>query len=142
MQRLKRTHIQETFAERIRHSKSQPSLLPDVDSTLRKIGHWKHIFATDFTSAYYQIPLANESMKYCGVTTPFRGVHVYARNYKTGVGVCAFINNKFKCEELDGLLYISENEFNPTMVKDSSSELSIIHQLYSLPDKRCPIVML
>ena len=41
---------------------------------------WKHIAATDLTSAFYQIPLASESMRYCGVATPFRGVRVYARS--------------------------------------------------------------
>ena len=34
---------------------------------------------SDLTSAFYQIPLAKESMKFCGVATPFRGVRVYAR---------------------------------------------------------------
>ena len=34
----------------------------------------------DLTSAFYQIPLSRNSMKYCGVATPFRGVRVYARS--------------------------------------------------------------
>ncbi|XP_064646257.1 uncharacterized protein LOC135499442 [Lineus longissimus] len=34
----------------------------------------------DLTSAFYQIPLSQESMKYCGVCTPFRGVRVYTRS--------------------------------------------------------------
>ena len=59
---------------------AQPSLMPDVDSTLRLIAQWKHIIATDLTSAFYQIPLPRGSMKYCGVATPFRGVRVYARS--------------------------------------------------------------
>ena len=32
---------------------------------------------SDLTSAFYQIPLAKDSLKYCGVVTPFRGVRVY-----------------------------------------------------------------
>ncbi|KAK3714880.1 hypothetical protein QZH41_001881 [Actinostola sp. cb2023] len=68
------------FADVGRYSKPQPSLMPDVDSTLRHIAQWKHIVATDLTSAFYQIPLARDSMKYCGVATPFRGVRVYARS--------------------------------------------------------------
>ena len=68
------------FADVGRYSKPQPSLMPDVDSTLRLIGQWKHIVATDLTSAFYQIPLSRDSMKYCGVATPFRGVRVYARS--------------------------------------------------------------
>ena len=68
------------FADVGRYSKPQPSLMPDVDSTLRLIAQWKHIAATDLTSAFYQIPLSRDSMKYCGVATPFRGVRVYARS--------------------------------------------------------------
>ena len=68
------------FADVGRYSKPQPALLPDVDSTLRLVAQWKHIIATDLTSAFYQIPLARESMKYCGVATPFKGVRVYARS--------------------------------------------------------------
>ncbi|XP_078384150.1 LOW QUALITY PROTEIN: uncharacterized protein LOC144666624 [Oculina patagonica] len=68
------------FADVGRYSKPQPSLLPDVDSTLRCIAQWKHIIVSDLTSAFYQIPLARQSMKYCGVATPFRGVRVYARS--------------------------------------------------------------
>ena len=68
------------FAEVGRYSKPQPSLMPDVDSTLRTIACWKHIIVSDLTSAFYQIPLSKESMKYCGVVTPFRGVRVYTRS--------------------------------------------------------------
>ena len=68
------------FADVGRYSKPQPSLLPDVDSTLRHIAQWKHIVKTDLTSAFYQKPLAQESMKYCGVATPFKGVRVYKRS--------------------------------------------------------------
>ena len=67
------------FTDVGRYSKPQPSLMPDVDSTLRQIAQWKHIIVTDLTSAFYQIPLAKESMKYCGVATPYRGVRVYTR---------------------------------------------------------------
>jgi len=60
--------------------KPQPSLLPDVDSILRQIGQWKYIITTDLPSAFYQIPLDKNSMKYCGVATPFHGIRVYARS--------------------------------------------------------------
>ena len=33
--------------------------------------------SSDITSVFYHIPLAKESMEYCGVATPFRGVRVY-----------------------------------------------------------------
>ena len=68
------------FADVGRYSKPQPSLMPDIDSTSRLIAQWKHIISTDLTSAFYQIPLSRDSMKYCGVATPFRGVRVYARS--------------------------------------------------------------
>lgn len=68
------------FSDVGRYSKPQPSLLPDVDSTLRLIGSWKYIIVSDLSSAFYQIPLARESMKFCGVATPFKGVRVYTRS--------------------------------------------------------------
>ena len=68
------------FADAGRYSKPQPSLMHHVDSTLRQIAQWRHIMTTDLTSAFYQIPLARETVKYCGVATPFRGVRVYARS--------------------------------------------------------------
>ena len=67
------------FADVGRYSKPQPSLLPDVNSTLRSIARWKYIIKSDLTSAFYQIPLSTGSMKYCGVVTPFKGVRVYSR---------------------------------------------------------------
>ena len=40
------------FAEVGRYSKSQPSLMPDVDSTLRSIARWKYLITSDLTSAF------------------------------------------------------------------------------------------
>ena len=74
------THFITAFAKDRRYAKSQPSLMPNVDSTLCHIAQWKYIIHTDFTSAFCQIPLAKASMKYCGVLTPFKGVRVYARS--------------------------------------------------------------
>ena len=68
------------FADVGRYSKPQPSLMPNVDSVIRHIGQWRYIIATDLTNAFYQIPLSKESMKYCGVATPFKGIRVYARS--------------------------------------------------------------
>lgn len=68
------------FANVGRYSKPQPSLMPDIDSTLRTIAPWKYIIKTDLSHAFYQIPLAKESRKYCGVATPFRGISVYCRS--------------------------------------------------------------
>ena len=67
------------FTEVGGYSKPQPSIKPDVNSTLRSIACWKYIVVSDLTSAFYQIPLAEDSLKYCGVITPFRGVRAYTR---------------------------------------------------------------
>ena len=67
------------FTDVGRYSKPQPSLMPDVDSTLLNIARWKFIVVSDLSKAFYQIPLSRSSMKYCGVVTPFKGVRVYTR---------------------------------------------------------------
>ena len=51
----------------------------NVDSTLRKISQWRWLIKADLTSAFHKIPLAKDSMKWCGVVTPFRGMRVYTR---------------------------------------------------------------
>lgn len=68
------------FADVARYSKPQPSLMSDVDSTLRTIAPWRYMIKTDLTRAFYQIPLSKSSLKYCGVATPFRGIRVYTRS--------------------------------------------------------------
>ena len=65
------------FTDVGRYSKPQPSLMPDVDSTLlRLLAGGTSLFPTCL-KAFYQIPLARRSMKYCGVVTPFKGLRVY-----------------------------------------------------------------
>ena len=54
--------------------------MPNVDCVLREIGKWKYIVITDLLKSFYQIPLADSYMKYCGVATPFKGIHVYTRS--------------------------------------------------------------
>ncbi len=49
------------------------ALLPDVESTLQQIGQWRYLVATDLSSAFHQIPLSKDSLKFCGVATPFTG---------------------------------------------------------------------
>jgi len=67
------------FGEVGKYCKPQPTLLPTIDSTLRTIANWKFLISTDLKSAYYQIPLSIDSMKYCGTATPFKGTRVYTR---------------------------------------------------------------
>ena len=70
------TRLVTAFADVGRYSKPQPSLMPDVDSTLRHISQWKYIIKSDLTSAFYQIPLSRDSLKYCDIATPFKGIRV------------------------------------------------------------------
>ena len=65
------------FGEIARYAKPQPSLLPDMNSVLRWLAQWKFIICTDLCKAYYQVPLDPKSMKYCGVSTPYKGTLVY-----------------------------------------------------------------
>ena len=60
------------FADVARYSTPQPSLMPDVNTTLRTIRTpWRYLIKTNLTQAFYQIPLSQSSLKYCGVATPF-----------------------------------------------------------------------
>ena len=69
-----------SFGEVGHYSKPQPSLMPNVDDTLRAIARWKFVIVSDLLQSFYQIPLAHSSMKYCGVSTPFKGIRVYTRS--------------------------------------------------------------
>lgn len=68
-----------SFGEVGKYSKPQPALMSNVDNTLRRLGQWRYIIQADLSQAFYQIPIARQSMKYCGVCTPFKGVRVYQR---------------------------------------------------------------
>ena len=67
------------FTDVGRNGKAQPSLMPDVDSTLRQIACWRYIIVSDLSQSFYQIPLCKNCLKYCGVAIPFKGVRVYTR---------------------------------------------------------------
>ena len=68
-----------SFGEVGQFSRPQPSLMPNVNDTIRDIGRWKYLIKTDLQKAYYQIPLSKSSMRFCGTATPFKGVRVYTR---------------------------------------------------------------
>ena len=76
-----------------------PSLMPDVDSVLRRIAAWKYIITTDLTEAYFQIPLKKSSMKYCGIVSPFKGLLVYC------VGCMGLPGVEVALEELTCLIF-------------------------------------
>ena len=69
-----------SFGEVARYCKPAPSLMPNVDSTLRVIGQWRYLIKTDLAKAYYQIPLDKASQRFCGVVTSFKGMRVYLRS--------------------------------------------------------------
>ena len=62
------------------YSKPQPALMPNVNSVLRHIGSYKYVITTDLSDAYFQNILSKDSMRYCGIATPFKGVRVYGRS--------------------------------------------------------------
>ena len=59
------------------YCRPSPSLMPDVETTLRRIASFKYLIKTDMTQAYHQIKMKKESKKFCGVHTPFKGLLVY-----------------------------------------------------------------
>ena len=73
------TRLVTDFGDVGRYSKPQPSLLSDTDTILRSIARWKYLIKTDLTQSFYQIPLSHSSMKFCGITTPYKGIRLYTR---------------------------------------------------------------
>ena len=69
-----------SFGEVASYSKPQPSLMPNVDNVLRDLARWQYIIISDLHHAFYQVPLAHSSMKYCGVATPYKGIRIYTRS--------------------------------------------------------------
>ena len=67
------------FSEIGEYSKPQPSVMPNVEATLRTIGRWRYIIKTDLKQAYFQIPLSKDSKRYAGTASPFKGVRVFNR---------------------------------------------------------------
>lgn len=57
-----------------------PTITTDVEDVLRQVGQWRYLIKTDLKSAYYQIPLDRDSMKYVGINTPYKGTYVYQRS--------------------------------------------------------------
>ena len=68
-----------SFGEVAQYCKPQPALMPSIENVLRDIGKWRYIIKTDLLKSFYQIPLSHDSLKYCGVATPFKGIRVYTR---------------------------------------------------------------
>jgi hypothetical protein len=73
-----------SFGEVANYCKPQPSLMPSVDKVLRDIAGWKYIIVSDLLQSFYQIPLAKSSMKFCGVATPYKGIHPRVHSISNG----------------------------------------------------------
>lgn len=86
------------FSSISEYCRPTPSLLPDVDTTLRTISGWKYLVKSDMSSAYFQIKMKKSSQKFCGVHTPYRGLRVY------NVGCMGLPGVEVALEELTCLL--------------------------------------
>ena len=76
-----------------------PTLMPDVEVTMRKMAPWRYILKSDFTESYFQLFLRKSSQKYCGVVHPTKGVFVYQR------GCMGLPGTEVALEELTCLLF-------------------------------------
>ena len=72
--------------------------MPNVDAVLREIGKWSYIIATDLLQAFYQIPLAKSSIKYCGVCTPYKGIRVNTRSVIGMPGLKTCLEELMSCD--------------------------------------------
>ena len=87
------------FSSIAEYCRPTPTLMPDCDSVLREISSWAYIIVTDFTTAYYGLPLRKSSMRYTGVVSPMKGVYVYT------VGCMGLPGTEVALEELTSLLF-------------------------------------
>ena len=87
------------FTQIASYCRPTPTVMPDVESTLRQIATWKVMMKTDLKEAYWQIELKRSSMKYCGVVSPMKGVLVYT------VGCMGLPGTEVALEELTCLLF-------------------------------------
>ena len=69
------------FRALARHAKPQRSSMPNIRDIERTVATWSSFIEADLIHAYFQLLLEHDSMKYCGVQTPYKGIRVY----RTGV---------------------------------------------------------
>ena len=93
------TRLVTDFGSIADYCRPTPTLMPDVDSTLRLIAGWGYIIKADFKESYWQIPLRRSSMKYCGVASPMKGAYVYT------VGCMGLPGTEVALEELTCKLF-------------------------------------
>ena len=96
------------FSDVGRYSKPQPSLMPDVDGTLRKIAQWQNIATTDLSNAFYQIPL---SWRAC--VCPLSNEHARNRDRTRGTSLpCTRILTRGRCCRKTGRRHLLWRQHN------------------------------
>ena len=73
----KKKRLVSDFKSITSYCRPTPSVMPDVETTLRRVFAHKYQIKTDLIEAYYQLKLKKSSQKYCGVHTPYKGMLVY-----------------------------------------------------------------
>ena len=67
------------FHDLSEHCRPTPAAMPTVGDVVGQVSQWNFLIGSDVTDAYYHIDLSQESKKYCGIVSPFRGTLVYQR---------------------------------------------------------------
>ena len=49
------------------------------ENVLRFVSTFNYIIKTDQTKQFFHLPLTRDSMKYCGIQTPYKGIRIYTR---------------------------------------------------------------
>ena len=68
-----------SFVELNKFIKPLPTKLTSTDETLRITAQWKYIIVSDLKSAFFQIEVKEESIKWLGTVSPYKGIRVYTR---------------------------------------------------------------
>ena len=69
-----------SFGEMATYCRAQPTVNSNVEHALHQIGQYEEIIIADLKNSYYQLRLPEESAKYVGVITPYKGTYVYRRS--------------------------------------------------------------
>ena len=61
------------------YAKRPPSRSQNSKHVLRFLSNFNYVINTDQTKQFTHLPLTRDSMKYCGIQTPYEGIRVYTR---------------------------------------------------------------
>ena len=68
------------FGQMGEYCKPTPCKLSTVEDVLKTMGQWRYIIKADCKWSYFQCQLDRDSMKYVGVSTPYKGTLIYTRS--------------------------------------------------------------